>query len=40
MTTTRAKLNVQGEQIFRLSSLLYRNDKGGTLVLNRTLGQY
>ena len=31
---------VQGEQVFKLSSLLYRDDKGNTTVLNRTLGQF
>jgi len=31
---------VQGEQVFNLTSLVYRDDKGKTLVLNRTLGQY
>ncbi len=31
---------VQGEQVFKLTSLLYRDDKGNTTVLNRTLGQF
>lgn len=31
---------VQGEQNFNLTSLIYRDEKGRTLVLNRTLGQY
>jgi len=31
---------VQGEQVFNLTSLVYRDDGGKTLVLNRTLGQY
>ncbi len=31
---------VQGEQVFKLTSLLYRDDKGNTIVLNRTLGQF
>ena len=30
---------VQGEQVFNMNSLVYRNDKGKTMVLNRTLGQ-
>ena len=30
---------VQGEQVFNLTTLLYRNEKGNTIVLNRTLGQ-
>ena len=31
---------VQGEQIFNLSSLVFRDTKGKTTVLNRTLGQF
>ena len=31
---------VQGEQVFKLTSLLYRDDKGNTTVLNRTVGQF
>ena len=31
---------VQGEQVFKLTSLLYRDDKGNTIVLNRTVGQF
>ena len=31
---------VQGEQIFNLSSLVYRDPKGETIVVNRTLGQF
>ncbi len=31
---------VQGEQIFNLTSLIYRDTKGNTTVLNRTLGQF
>ena len=31
---------VQGEQIFNLTSLVYRNTSGKTIVLNRTLGQF
>ena len=31
---------VQGEQSYRLTSLLYRDDKGSTRVLNRRLGQF
>jgi general secretion pathway protein K len=30
---------VQGEQVFNLTTLLYRDEKGNTIVLNRTLGQ-
>jgi hypothetical protein len=30
---------VQGEQVFDMNSLVYRDDKGKTLVINRTLGQ-
>ena len=30
---------VQGEQVFNMTSLVYRDEKGKTLVLNRTLGQ-
>jgi len=31
---------VQGEQTFNMTSLVYRDDKGKTLVINRTLGQF
>ena len=31
---------VQGEQVYFLSSLIYRNDNGNTSVLNRSLGQF
>ena len=31
---------VQGEQIYNLSSLIYRDDQGKTMVLNRTLGLF
>ena len=31
---------VQGEQVYFLSSLIYRNDNGSTSVLNRSLGQF
>ena len=31
---------VQGEMIFNLTSLMYRDDNGSTQVLNRTLGQF
>ena len=31
---------VQGEQVFNLSSLIYRGDDGKTLVVNRSLGQF
>ena len=31
---------VQGEQIFNLTSLVHRDDKGKTMVINRTLGQF
>jgi general secretion pathway protein K len=31
---------VQGEQVFKLTSLLHRDDKGNTTVLNRTVGQF
>lgn len=30
---------LQGEQLFNLTTLLYRDDKGNTIVMNRTLGQ-
>ena len=30
---------VQGEQVFNMTSLIYRDDKGKTVVINRTLGQ-
>jgi general secretion pathway protein K len=30
---------VQGEQVFNMTSLVYRDDKGKTTVLSRTLGQ-
>ena len=30
---------VQGEQVFNMTSLVYRDERGKTLVLNRTLGQ-
>ena len=31
---------VQGEQVFNLNTLVYRNDKGGTSIYNRSLGQF
>jgi len=31
---------VQGEQTFNMTSLVYRDDKGKTTVINRTLGQF
>jgi len=31
---------VQGEQAFNLTSLIFRDEQGKTMVLNRTLGQY
>ena len=31
---------VQGEQMFNMTSLVYRDDKGKTTVINRTLGQF
>jgi hypothetical protein len=31
---------VQGDQSFSMSSLVYRDDKGKTTVINRTLGQF
>lgn len=31
---------VQGEQVFNLTSLLYRDERGDTMVMNRTLGQF
>jgi general secretion pathway protein K len=31
---------VQGEQIFNLTSLVYRDEKGRTTIINRTLGQF
>ena len=31
---------VQGEQVFNLSSLIYRGDDGNTRVVNRSLGQF
>ena len=31
---------VQGEQTLNMTSLVYRDDKGKTLVINRTLGQF
>jgi general secretion pathway protein K len=31
---------VQGEQTLNMASLVYRDDKGKTLVINRTLGQF
>jgi general secretion pathway protein K len=31
---------VQGEQVFNMTSLVYRDDKGQTVVINRTLGQF
>ena len=31
---------VQGEQVFNMTSLVYRNDKGKTIVINRTLGLF
>ncbi len=31
---------VQGEQIFNLTSLVYRSDGGKTIVMNRTLGLF
>ena len=31
---------VQGEQAFNLTSLIYRDEQGKTIVLNRTLGQF
>ena len=31
---------VQGDQVFNMTSLVYRDDKGKTVVINRTLGQF
>jgi type II secretory pathway component PulK len=31
---------VQGEQVLNLTSLVYRDTKGKTMVINRTLGQF
>jgi type II secretory pathway component PulK len=31
---------VQGEQIYNLTSLIYRDEEGKTRVMNRTLGQF
>ena len=31
---------VQGEQLYNLSSLIYRDAEGQTRVINRTLGQF